>query len=66
MLARTEWSTPGTIQMPRIGYEQNQLVSLGLASYGDSSQQGERRANPLYRADLLPQAHQAAKSVVLL
>lgn len=39
----TEWSTPGTIQMPRIGYEQEQLVS-------------ERRANPLYRADLLPQA----------
>ena len=27
---RTEWSTPGTIQMPRIGYEQEQLVSAGL------------------------------------
>ncbi|CAK9045300.1 Snurportin-1 (RNA U transporter 1) [Durusdinium trenchii] len=39
----TEWSTPGSIQMPRIGYEQEQLVS-------------ERRANALYRADLLPQA----------
>ena len=24
---RTEWSKPGTIQMPRIGYEQEQLVS---------------------------------------
>ena len=39
----TEWSKPGTIQMPRIGYEQEQLVS-------------ERRCNALYRADLLPQA----------
>ncbi|CAJ1456391.1 unnamed protein product [Effrenium voratum] len=39
----TEWSAPGTIQMPRIGYEPEQLVS-------------ERKANALYRADLLPQA----------
>ncbi|CAE7194474.1 tpm [Symbiodinium sp. CCMP2456] len=39
----TDWSMPGSIQMPRIGYEQEQLVS-------------ERKANALYRADLLPQA----------
>lgn len=29
---RTEWSTPGTIQMPRIGYEQEQLVSASLGA----------------------------------
>lgn len=78
---RTEWSTPGTIQMPRIGYEQEQLVSASLGASAPlstryqsdrpttllpetcchrfknlpSAAQGERRANPLYRADLLPQ-----------
>eukprot|EP00930_Biecheleria_cincta_P045383 TRINITY_DN31289_c0_g1_i1.p1 TRINITY_DN31289_c0_g1~~TRINITY_DN31289_c0_g1_i1.p1 ORF type:complete len:2032 (+),score=334.54 TRINITY_DN31289_c0_g1_i1:586-6096(+) len=40
----TDWSMPGCVQMPRIGYEKELLVR-------------ERRATAFYKADLLPHAY---------